>query len=412
MFIRNCMKVLLVNWVYAWGSTGYIARDIKAELEAQGHEVKVAAAVNRGDYDPEVFLFNNERVRLFYWRLSRLGWPMYQGSSQASKKLINYIKKEKFDIVHLHVLNGSCLNLYKLLDYLSANNIRTVITHHAEFYYTGSCGYAYNCTKFIDEKCKGCPNKNAATSSYAFSNPHSNWVKMYESFSHFKKENIIFTSVSPWVNSRMELSPIMKGFEGRVVMNGVDTSIFRRRKMTDDDCKELAEDYMLYVSANFNPLNKNDVKGGCYLVELAKQMPEHKFIVVATNILNADYLPENIIIWGKAKNQMELARLYSNAKLTVLTSLRETFSMICAESLCCGTPVVGFEAGGPESISIKEYSQFVKFGDIDALRNAVNRHLEISYDRDEIAIKSMQVFSKKCMTEGYIKVYKELLNKE
>ena len=53
------------------------------------------------------------------------------------------------------------------------------------------------------------------------------------------------------------------------------------------------------------------------------------------------------------------------ANLTILTSQFETFSMVCAESLCSGTPVVGFKAGAPEQISIQQYSEFVEYGKID-----------------------------------------------
>lgn len=405
------MKILLVNWVYGWGSTGYIVRDIKEELTRQGHVVRVAVAVNRGNSDSDVFLFNNERVRLFYWRMARLGWPMYQGSSIATRRLIKYIKSENFDIVHLHVLNGLCLNLYKLLEYLAKNNVKSVVTHHAEFYYTGSCGHAYDCTQFIDNQCLNCLDKNKATSSYIFANPHSNWKKMKNAFSLFNKENIMFTSVSSWVESRMRLSPIMDSFEDRVVLNGVDTTIFYRRKSIKYHRLKAHKDYLLFVSANFNPLNNSDVKGGCYLVELARRLPNLQFIVVATNILNSVNLPSNILIWGRAKNQDELAILYSNAKLTILTSLRETFSMVCAESLCCGTPIVGFRAGGPESISLSAYSEFVDFGDIDSLQKAVCDNLAKNYDREAISSEAISRYKKECMTNEYIKVYKELLNR-
>lgn len=405
------MKVLLVNWVYGWGSTGYIVRDIKNELIKQGHECKVAAAVNRGPEDENLFLFNNEKIRLLYWKMARLGWPMYHGSSLATRKLIRYIEKEKFDIVHLHVLNGMCLNLYSLLNYLGNNNIRTVITNHAEFYYTGSCGYAFDCMQFVDNQCYNCKNKNAATSSYAFSNPHANWVKMNNAFSCFNKENVKFTSVSPWVDSRMALSPILKEFSDVVVMNGVETTIFNYKKETLYYKEKPIKDYLLFVSANFNPLNKSDIKGGYYLVELAKKMPSFTFIVVATNILNADSLPANMICWGKANGQDELAKLYSNAKLTILTSIRETFSMICAESMCCGTPVVGFKAGGPESISLPEYSKFVEFGKLDDLATAILKFANTHFDKELISTKSQSVYSKKCMTDGYIQVYKNLYEK-
>ena len=39
--------------------------------------------------------------------------------------------------------------------------------------------------------------------------------------------------------------------------------------------------------------------------------------------------------------------------------------MVTAESLCCGTPVVGFKAGAPEQIAIKEFSEFVEYGDLN-----------------------------------------------
>jgi len=49
--------------------------------------------------------------------------------------------------------------------------------------------------------------------------------------------------------------------------------------------------------------------------------------------------------------------------------------MVCAESLSCGTPVVGFQAGAPEIISIKRFSEFVPQGDIDALKDVVRNWL-------------------------------------
>jgi len=62
-----------------------------------------------------------------------------------------------------------------------------------------------------------------------------------------------------------------------------------------------------------------------------------------------------------------LARYYSMADVTVLTSKKETYSMVTVESLCCGTPVIGFKAGGPEQIAILEYCRFCEHGDIQTV---------------------------------------------
>lgn len=84
--------------------------------------------------------------------------------------------------------------------------------------------------------------------------------------------------------------------------------------------------------------------------------------VVAGNVTTKIEMPDNVILLGKVTNQELLAKYYSMANLTILTSQFETFSMVCAESLCSGTPVVGFKAGAPEQISIQQYSEFVEYG--------------------------------------------------
>lgn len=111
---------------------------------------------------------------------------------------------------------------------------------------------------------------------------------------------------------------------------------------------------------------------------------------------------------GRVEDQELLARYYSMADASILTSKRETFSMVTAESLCCGTPVVGFEAGGPESIALPEFSRFVPEGDVEALRKALLAMLERPIDRERLAGEAQKCYSSKRMTREYIAIYREL----
>ena len=119
-------------------------------------------------------------------------------------------------------------------------------------------------------------------------------------------------------------------------------------------------------------------------------------------------MPGNMVLLGRVSDQHMLAEFYSMADVTVITSKRETFSMICAESLCCGTPVVGFKAGGPESICIDEYCEFVEYGNIEVLEKAVTNAL--SKDKfDNISEVAVDKYKKENMFDSYTALYNRLL---
>ena len=117
-----------------------------------------------------------------------------------------------------------------------------------------------------------------------------------------------------------------------------------------------------------------------------------------------------MIMLGKITDQNELAEYYSLANVTVLTSKRETFSMVTAESLCCGTPVIGFKAGGPEYIAIPEYSEFVEHSNVELLYNTILKWISNPVDKVAISEKAREKYSKETMCKNYIKIYNELIH--
>lgn len=119
-------------------------------------------------------------------------------------------------------------------------------------------------------------------------------------------------------------------------------------------------------------------------------------------------VPSNMVLLGKLDSQETLAQYYSMADLTILTSKRETFSMVCAESLCCGTPVVGFRAGGPEQIALSAYSSFCEFGRIDDIVKLVWEIEKKQFDKDIIADVARKQYSTEKMVKQYLKIYHEV----
>ena len=79
--------------------------------------------------------------------------------------------------------------------------------------------------------------------------------------------------------------------------------------------------------------------------------------------------------------------------------------MIVAESLCCGTPIVGFQAGGPELIAIKEYSDFVEYGDVYNLYKLINENFNKGKNKLSISENSITKYNKNNMYYQYKLIY-------
>lgn len=403
------MKVLQVNCVYNTGSTGKIMYDVHTELLKDGYESVICYGRGAKTNDTNVYKTCGELYSKFNNLITRFTGVMYGGCFFSTNKLISVIKKENPDIVHLHCINGYFVNIYRLINWLKKSKIKTVLTLHAEFMHTANCGHSYDCEKW-KTGCGNCPVFKKETKSLLFDNTARSFKKMEKSFKGFN-DNLIVTSVSPWLMKRAKSSKILGDKKHRVVLNGLDPDIFypHTSNTIKNSFKIESEKIVLYVTPSLR-LEKGHIKGGWYVLELACRMPEIKFVIIGSRE-KYDNLPQNIINIGRVENQNKLAEYYSAADVTLLTSKKETFSMVTAESLCCGTPVAGFKAGAPEEITIEEYSRFVDYGDIDALEVAVKHYLETEKPLG-ISEKAIKKYDKKNMYQGYLSVYKEIMEKK
>lgn len=397
------MKVLQVNCVYGKGSTGKIMQDIHRELLARGHESVVCYGRGTKAAEDQVYKVCPEWYAKANNLLSRFTGLMYGGCFFSTNKLISIIKKEKPDVVHLHCINGYFVNIYRLITWLKNRHVKTVLTLHAEFMHTANCGHALDCEKW-KTGCEGCRRWKKETKSLFLNRTAASWQKMKKAFDGFEQDCLI-TSVSPWLMERAKSAPILEKFRHVTVMNGLDTEVFCPQDGTEVREKLQIGDrkMVLHVTAGFS-LDPDHLKGGYYVAELAKLLPEMAFVVVGSRDPHME-LPENVINVGRLESQKELAAYYSAADVTLLTSKRETFSMVTAESLCCGTSVVGFKAGAPEGIALPEYSGFAEQGDLEHLRQLVLLHSERPADH----ISAHQTYGKRQMVDGYLGCYEEKL---
>lgn len=403
------MKVLQVNCVYGVGSTGKITADLHRELEKAGMESVVCYGRGAVVNAPHVYKTCGELYSKANNALTRLTGLMYGSCGYSTRKLISVIQKEQPDIVHLQCINGYFVNIFRLVEWLKQQHIKTVVSLHGEFLYTGSCGVAQDCERWMTG-CGNCPRLRQETGSLLRDGTAESWRRMKAAFDGFEQDAIV-TAVSPWVMERAKASPILSKFRHRVVMNGTDISVFHpyAAEALRQQHGLTNEKVVLHVTTDFSA-DPNGFKGGWALLQVAERLREQPIhFFVAGRVTDDVVPPPNVTLLGRLENQTQLAQYYSMADATLLASKRETFSMVTAESLCCGTPVVGFRAGGPESIALPEHSVFVEQGDIDALACAVRATLSAPKDTERIAVQAAARYSAEMMYQSYFDVYRELL---
>ena len=399
-------KILFINCSDG-GSTGCIIKDITKLLNNQEWESYLCVPRITSDISifKEVFETSMKYEQDIYYRISRCICNPLGFAPLSTYRIKRTIYKVRPDIIHIHCINSFMCNVYSLLQFIKEVGIPTVITNHAEFYYTGSCSHANDCNQWI-AGCKMCTQLKKTSFAGKY------WNKMKQVFTDFDK--CVVTSVSPWVNSRSSASRIMEGVPQMVIENGVDTSIFfPHDSITLRQFLNIGPNtkIVLHVTALYSTAPGHS-KGGIYIKELASRFAGEDvlFLVVGNHYETSS--ANNVRLFGRIASRVELALYYSLADITVLTSLRETFSMPLAESLCCGTPVVGFEAGGPESIALQDYTFFCKYGDVDELEKMLRDDglkmkdtfgLRISRDAKE-------KYDSHVMVDKYANLYSKLLS--
>ena len=393
------MKIMQINCVYGYGSTGKIVADIHTELIEKGYQSVVCYGRRNMPRQEQVYKVSTELEGKVHSVLSRLFGVDFGYSFFSTGRLLRIIAKEKPDVVHLHCLNGHFVNVYRLVEHLKKNRITTVLTLHAEIMHTAGCEHAMDCLKWQTE-CHDCPRIRGMVSHYFRDDAKHCFRKMKQAFWGF--ENLTVIGVSDWLTQRAKQSPIISGCHFTTIHNGINTAVFSpqdgtqlRKSMGIPEDKKI----VLHVTPNFN----HPIKGGNYVIEVARQLPDMQFVIVGFNG-DAQALPKNVMTVSHTRDQSELAKYYSMADCMICTSLRESLPTVCLEAVSCGCKVVGFRTGGvPETIP-QGMGEVVECYDVAAFVQAVEKWVDVPVNR-ELVREVNHENDRKRMLERYINIY-------
>lgn len=402
------MRILALNSCN-FGSTGNIMLQLAAAAQNAGNDVFAAypdSRSNRKKNVPNRILVGNRITRNVHVLLGNATGGMGMYSVLDTLLFLRKVRRNSVDLIHLHNLHGSYINLPLLFRYIKKYNIRVIWTLHDCWAFTGHCPHftMVKCDRW-KTGCHRCPQYREYPQSLV-----DNSKYMYR----FKKkwftgvEDMTIVTPSQWLADLVKQS-FLKDYPVEVIHNGIDLSVF---KPTPSDFREryaipAEKKILLGVAFGWGVRKGLDV-----FVELAHRLDSDKYqiVLVGTDDNIDKQLPANIISIHRTQNQAELAEIYTAADLFVNPTREEVLGLVNLEALACGTPVLTFRTGGSPECIDETCGAVVDCDDVGALEQEIVRICADEPYSQEACLKRAVAFDHNKRFEEYIRLYESSVN--
>lgn len=454
------MKVIQINACYGYASTGTIVKDIRECCERNGMECYVAFPAGCGTVDAHCIEIGCALDRKIHSLFSHITGKESYFSFFATRKFLKRLDQIKPDVVHLHNLHNHYISLPMLLRYLAKHSIKTVVTMHDCWYFTGGCTHyvAAGCTRW-QAGCGNCPKRKSIPSWFKDSTAEvlADRIKLFSAI-----PDVTFVGASQWVADELRKSPLADHCKITHIHNGFDLDTFKPRsdsRIQDSGeikpipsggvgvghkvlsfGEDLGEAKILLGPASkwLSPINKPTLD---YFLEHLTQneilllfgatpeqithyshltshsshptpptshpsdkvRPPHTSHLTSHTSHPSDKVRPTLKLYGFTRNREELAELYSAADVFVNCSWEDTLSSLNIEAQACGTPVVTYDSTGSKETVDGEVSVHVKSGDYETLFAKTMEILSRGKQGDACRQWAQEEFSKQNY-EQYLKI--------
>ncbi len=372
------MKILIINSVCGYGSTGRIVTDLAKQYIAEGHECRIA--YGRKDV-PEEYRDISYRIGT-YWnvRFNALKARIFDNEAfnakNETKKFIKWANNYNPDIVWLHNLHGYYINIELLFEWIKTRpHMKIKWTLHDCWAFTGHCAYfSYEkCDKWKNA-CHHCQQKRRYPSGILFDSSKKNFLRKKECFSGVK--NMTLITPSYWLKSLAKES-FLGRYPIEAVHNTIDTSVFKPTKSEFRKRYNLNDQIIVLGVASI----WEERKGMDVFVELSKCLEApYRIILVGLTEKQMKKMPDNILCLPRTNSKKELAEIYSAADVFLNPSKEETFGVTTIEALSCGTYPIVYKGTACEEV-VGHYGGIAVEQNLSAIVKAIyqvtNHHFKI-----------------------------------
>lgn len=408
------MKRLLQINTCITQSTGRIAQQIGETAMANGWDSYIAypARAQKVESKSHLILIGTKLDQYLHALMTRLFDSCGFLSKRATRKLISQIEIIRPDVIHLHNIHGYYLNVPILFDYLRKSKIPVVWTIHDCWAFTGHCVHyiCVNCMRWKTE-CHDCPRKMSYPNSLFLDCSKRNYELKKKAYDNMP--NLTLVPVSYWLGREINQS-ILGKYPIHVIQNGIDVNVFSPRIDTVERTRKkygLCGKYVILGVAT----GWSDEVGLSSFFRLRKELSDEFAIVMVgctPEILRQ--IPKGIVGISRTNNVDELAEIYTAADILFNGSYQETFGLVTAEAISCGTPVIVYNSTACPEIVTKETGYVVEPKNEQQVLDCILKDYGLNEDerlQRSVRCRTYAVlhFDKNEKYKEYLKLYNEVL---
>ena len=391
------MKVLIISTTERTGGGAIAAKRLLTALNKNGIKAKMLVRDKQTD-DVNVASYGNvipkvmERLRLMCRLLKPFRQTWQYDLASDGIDILSTPEYKEADVIHLHWVNQGMLSLKQLKEMLLSGK-RIVWTMHDEWPFRGIRHYTEEGNAMEDKKVSALEERLLRTKQEIY-----------------RLGNIRFVGCSQWITGLAQEA--MPNANVRHINNCIPHNIFHPQDRQDArKAFSLPQDQKLILFTCQKVTDKR--KGMAYLLEALKYLNEPKphLVVVGGNtedLLNSNLGIDkgNLHFIPYVNGEREMARLYSAGDCFVTPSLQDNLPNTIAEAMSCGTPCVGFNAGGiPEMISHMKNGYVAQYCDSKDLAHGIECALSHPEWKEAAMHSAAHDYSEDRVAKEYAKAY-------
>ena len=249
--------------------------------------------------------------------------------------------------------------------------------------FTGGCHYRGDCGRF-EGACGRCPmlqSERERDLSRAI------WTRKKSALEHLSSDRLHIVALNQWMAGQVKRSSLLGRFDCSVIPNGVDLKEFKpippaaaREALGIPNGRRV----LAFVADSVSNVRKGF---GLLLKALdSLKARQNLFLLVVGQPEDLPRLNLPSLILGHIQAVPFLRQIYSAADLFVISSLEDNQPNTVLEAMACGTPVVGFKAGGiSEMVEAGSTGLLAPGGNVTELARAIDFLLDHEEKRMEMA---------------------------